>query len=157
VGRIGEVLTFRRIEDERGNVAEVTVDIGDPNNPVTAEVYLPPGSDEHPLPGDEAFLIEGPGTGNWIAVGFADTKLAGTAEPGERIIFSRSAPGVIAAKIHLKADGSVVVNGTVTISPSGAVSADGEVTAMASGSGVTLSQHIHPTGVGPTSPATPGT
>lgn len=140
MGRIGEVLSFRRIDDDRGNVAEVTVDIGDPTNPVTAEVYLPPGSDEHPLPGDQAFLIEGPGTGNWVAVGFADTKLAGLAAAGERIIYSRSAPGVIAAKIHLKADGSIDINdGAAVLGADGILTVPNDVV----GGGISLATHTH--------------
>jgi phage baseplate assembly protein gpV len=46
-------------------------------------------------------------------------------------------------------DGPLVVKGAIT--------ADGEVTAMATGPGVKLSTHIHPTGVGPTGAPTPGT
>jgi hypothetical protein len=140
VGRIGEVLSFRRFEDERGHMTEVQVDLGG-GDTVTAEVFLGPGNDEQPLPGDWAFLLEGPGTGEWIAVGFADTQLTGTAGPGERIIFSRSAPGVMAAKIHLKADGSIDINdGKAVLGVDGILTVPEDVV----GGGKSLKIHTHP-------------
>lgn len=114
MGRIGLVLGFER----RGRSSEVKVDLGG-NNVVTATYYGPPGDDAYPLKGDYAFLTPAPGTGKWVAEGFADPKIAGEAGEGERIVYSRSAPGVIAAKIHLKRDGSVVINDKAIISPSG--------------------------------------
>lgn len=155
MGRIGEVLSFRRVSDENGNAAEVQVDLGG-GDIVTAEVFLGPGDDEHPLAGDSAFLVEGPGTGGYVAVGFLDPKLPGTAGPGERIWFSRSGPGSMAAKIHAKSDGSVVINDTVTIAPDGSISAtsletSGDIDAggtvsapeVAAG-GVGMAAHVHP-------------
>lgn len=154
---IAEVLEFTRSVDSNGfNVSEAKCDLGG-GNIVTAVHYSPPGDDAHPLAGDFAILVEGGGQGNWIAVGFIDPQLAPSAGPGEKIVYSRSAPGVIASKIHLKADGSVVINDAVTITSSGAVQANGEVTAMAAAVPVSLSTHQHPTGVGPSGPPTPGT
>lgn len=147
MGRIGKVLSFRRVADERGHVDEVSVDIGSAS-PVTAEVFLPVGIDEQPLEGDDAFLVEGPGSGEWIAVGFRDTKLAGTAGPGELVRFSRSAPGTIAAKIHLKSDGSIDINDGVAV-----LGADGTLTVPEDvvGGGKSLATHTH----GPGNFATP--
>jgi hypothetical protein len=139
VARIAEVLSFRRVVDENGNAAEVQCDLGG-GDIVTAEVFLPPGSDEQPLPGDFAFLVEGPGTGNWVATGFIDPLLAGTAGPGERVLFSRSAPGVIASKIHLKADGTIDINdGAVVLGIDGTLTVTNDVV----GGGKSLKTHVH--------------
>lgn len=51
--------------------------------------------------------------------------------------------------------GDLSVDGDVTTT--GKVAADGEVTAKAKMTPVNLSTHIHPTGIGPSEPPTPGT
>lgn len=167
MARVGEILEYKRTETDSGvAISDVQVDLGG-GNIVTARHYQAPGDDSYPLVGEYALCVE---TGSeYTVVGFIDPQLTYEAEEGERLLFSRSALGQIKAKLHLKADGSVVINETVTIDPdgnittdgtidaAGAISSDGEVTAMAAGPGITLSQHLHPTGVGPTSPPTEGT
>lgn len=159
--RIGEVLSFKRVStDESANLSEVQVDLGG-GNKVTARHFSLPGDDSAPLVGEFALCSQ---VGSeWIAYAFMDPSFAPLAAAGERVLTSRSGLGAAEAKIHLKADGSVVINDKVTITADGAIvaqgdiSSDGEVTAMAQGPGVTLSQHLHDTGVGPTAPPTPGT
>ena len=60
-----------------------------------------------------------------------------------------------AGKLELAPNGDVTINGVV-IDTNGNVAAPGDVTAMAAGPSVHLSSHVHPTGVGPSSPPTPG-
>ncbi len=95
-----------------------------------------------------------------MCVGFNDPKLAQpVSAPGERVIYSRSAPGVLAGKIVLKVNGDIVINDNITLKRlTGAIEANGEVTAMNAvpAVAVSLSTHLHPTAVGPTSPPTPG-
>lgn len=153
MGRIAELLEYTRVSEEGITIGEVKVDCGG-GDIVTAMHYAPPGDDSHPLPGDLVFLQDSAGTGNFVAVGFVDPKIIPEAEPGERIIFSRSGPGQIAAKIHLKANGSVVINDKVEISPegdvstSGDVSSDGTVTGAIDcvGGGISSKGHMHPAG-----------
>lgn len=110
MGRSGIVLSFSKVVVEGINFGEVKVDIGGAA-PITAMCFFPPGTSDWPLPGDTAALVQGPRSGEWVAVGFQDPNLAPpVTAPGERAIYSRSAPGVIAAKILLKADGSVDIN-----------------------------------------------
>lgn len=167
MARIGELLSYERVQTDAGiPISDCKVDFGD-GDTATARHYGIPGDDAHPLPGDYCVCVEA--GGEFIAIAFMDPKITHEAGPGERIVYSRSGPGVIAAKIHLLANGSVKVNDKVTISPDGSISTDGsvssvgsissdaEVTAMASGPGVKLSSHLHPTATGPTSPPTPGT
>jgi hypothetical protein len=159
VARVAKVISYTRDTDERGNVAEVKCDLG--GNTVTAEHYAPPGDDAYPLPGDFVLLVPGDGTGNWLAQGFMDPQLAGEAAAGERIIYSRSAPGVMAAKLHLKADGTVEISNAaglkVTIA-AGAIEADAEITAknLVPAAKVTVSQHMIPSPFGPLGPPVPG-
>ena len=149
--------------------SEVKVDLGG-NNVVTAVYYPDLCEDAFPFEGDYAFVESSAGRGNWVATGFLDPKLAPLAQnAGERVVFSRSAQGVVAAKLHLKTDGTIVVNdgavvigadGSITtegsITAQGDVTANGEVTAKADTVPIPLSTHVHPTGVGPSGPPQAG-
>lgn len=165
--RIGAVLSFKRASTEGGiPISDVQVDFGS-GYIVTARHYAPPGLDLFPLKGDRAVCSQA--GSEWIAHAFFDPQQQPLAEEGECVFTSRSAPGEVKAKVHLKVDGSIVLNDKVTITPEGNIltegtieaqgdiSSDGEVTAMATGPGVTLSQHLHNSGTGPTAPPTSGT
>lgn len=150
---IGTVLQWisRTVNGER--VRECMLDPGTGANS-TAQVMLPPGVDAEGLPGDYVASVEI--GGGKAAVAWHDPKIQPIAGPGEIAFFSRSAPGVRMALIHLKANGSIMLNG-VEITALGEIKAPLEVSAMNSAVPVKLSTHLHPTGMGPSGPPTAGT
>jgi len=172
MSRVGEVLSFERVVEEGAHGADVKVDPGGTAN-VTAPHYADAGDDSHPLPGDFVALEDSSGAGAEQATGYADVRNAGKARAGEKRIYARNVAGAPVVEVWLKNDGSIVIaNGTgafelapsgavtingVTISPSGAISAPGEITAKSTTTPVSLTQHIHPTGLGPSGAPTPGT
>lgn len=164
---VSVVTSFERTADEDGNSVEVKVDQGD-QQPIVAEHYGAPGDDSPPLPGDIVATKESSGKGSAQAIGYNDAKNAGVALGGEKRIYARDPDdGSIVAEGWLKGNGDVaftsiksggkiILNG-VEIDQQGNITAPGEVTAKAgSAQLVTLTQHIHPTGTGPSGPATPG-
>ena len=173
-GRLGKVSHCSRVKKGDVPTVEVFVELGDDDNPetVTAELLLAPGIDALPLPGDEVVVEETEGSGDTIAQAFADLINEGKADAGEHRIYARDAAGVVACEIWCKADGTVAVksikdggklnlNG-VLIDQQGNITTPGDVKAMAGTPdaplpGVTLSKHLHPTGVGPSGPPQTGT
>jgi hypothetical protein len=168
------VLDTERVIENEGHGTNVTVDHGTDDN-ATALHYADAGDDSLPLKDDWAQLVPGGGTGNMSAVGYADVKCEPKAGKGEKRIYSRSGPGVVAMEAWLKADGSLAVegDGPVTIKTSGGtfeiakngdvtmsgnLKVKGEITAMAdTPAAVKLSSHLHSTAMGPSGPPTPGT
>lgn len=139
MGRIGLLLSFARRVTEGVNVSDCKVDFGD-GDTALAEYYAPPGYDPHPLPGDFVFCVPGPGGGRYYALGFVDPKIAGESAAGETLIYSRTAPGVIAAKLLLKANGSAVMTLGGLAAKVVEFTADGDVIA----DGISLKTHTHP-------------
>jgi|SRR6478609_5935884 len=135
------VLEYVQTTTEDGaHVGEAKCDLGG-EQLVTARYYSPPGYDTHPLPGDTALLVPAGGKGNWAAVGFLDPGIAPETEPGEVLFYSRSAPGTIAAKLLLKADGSIVLNdGAAVLGADGVLTVPEDVV----GGGKSLKTHTHP-------------
>lgn len=177
-GRLGNVDSATRVDVDGVPTVVVKVDCGD--ELLTAEHLDSPGVDALPLPGDECMIEECEGVGATSVNAYADPKNVGKAEPGERRTYARDASGKVVIESWLKADGSGTLfneKGKLTLLPDGSLSYNdgafivdvngnakfkGEVTAMAGTPavplpGVKLSTHLHPTGVGPTSPPTPGT
>jgi hypothetical protein len=73
---------------------------------VQAQLYLSPGDDSFPLPGDRTILIAIDGSGNYIAVGLwtdTDKDLI----KGEKYLFSRDDDGNIVSSIYLQNDGKL--------------------------------------------------
>lgn len=131
---------------------DVEIDMG--GYIVTAEHSGSASSEDPPLPGDEAYLLRGEGNGTWVIVGFGRVDTP-TAQPGEVILTSRSEAGERAGVIHMRRDGSIVLNGVVidpegNISTPGNMKAEGEVTAKSGGLAIELSTHIHGHPMGPT-------
>jgi hypothetical protein len=126
MGRIAQVKSFTRVNGEDGHGADVKADTGD-GDLVTVPHFADPGDDSQPLPGDYVALEDSDGSGAEQATGYADTKNAGEAGPGEKRTYSRSGAGAVMAWIWLKADGSVVVE-----------NASGGVIEMAAGGDVTI-------------------
>lgn len=173
MSRVAEVLDSTRTDDEAGKGLDVKCDPGGGDN-VTAPHFADPGDDSRPLPGDYAALEDSAGSGAEQVTGYADVRNAGKAAAGEKRIYARDASGALKIELWLKGDGRLVItnssgtvemaaNGDVTINgvvidADGNITAPGEVTAMAAvpAESVTLSQHIHGTGAGPSDPPTPG-
>lgn len=180
MGRLAEVLGSQRTSDEAGEGLDVQVDPGG-SSPKTVPHFADPGDDSCPLPGDFVALEDSDGSGAEQATGYADTKNAGRAKPGEAGRVGRNAQGKIVCSWYLLEDGTVVISndnasfrmaqdGTVTIngvkidkdgnvSGPGTIAADGEITAKAGNpaTSVTLTQHVHIDGMGGTQPPTAGT
>jgi hypothetical protein len=82
------------------------------NYSAPAQMYSPPGDDSPPLPDDKAFIVKKDGSGRFVVLG--TLAVSGGAEAGEKILFSRDSDGATKAKIYLKADGTISVNGGST-------------------------------------------
>lgn len=121
---------------------------------VTAEHSGSAACEDPPLPGDEAYLLRGEGSGTWTIVGFGRTNTP-SAQPGEFRVTARNESGTQVAEFYMRRDGTIVING-VSIDPSGNIStpgnmsATGEVTAKSDGMAISLSTHIHGHPMGPT-------
>lgn len=171
--RLGEVKTFERVDEDGAKVALLKVDTG--GDTVTVYHHGDAGDDSQPLQGDTAVLDEAEEN----VLSYGDTRTAGVSGPGDKRIYARKSDGSLAFEVWLKSDQTIVIgneNGHIQMAANGDVTingvvikkdgnvttpkdvkADGEVTAKASGQSVTLTQHKHPTGVGPTDAPTPGT
>lgn len=175
-GSVAHVVDAKRTTTDGVPGVDVRVDLGG-GHIVTAEHFGDLGDDSLPLPGDVAIIVPGDGTGTWQIVGYGDPATLTKAGAGEKRVYSRSAPGVAAAHVWAKADGTIVIEGLlsggkiemdllgvidlngVKIDKSGNLSAPGEVTAMAAtpATAVNLSTHQTPSPMGPLGPPLPGT
>ena len=106
MGLIGTLLELLRTTVEGTPITDLKVDPGGGTN-VTAELYQAAGDDASPLPDDTVAVVEIPGTGRYIAIGFIDPKNEPTAAPGERRLYSRNSDGDIQVTIRLSNDGVV--------------------------------------------------
>lgn len=166
MGTTAVVTGTERVSDDDGEGLIVTYDEHGAA-PEEAEHYAPAGDDSPPLPGDFPAVDDAPGRGNKRITGYVDSKNKGKALEGEKRVYARAADGSVAAEIWLHGDGLVEILslkpggkykiGKVEIDEDGNITTPGEVTAKAdTPAKVTLTQHIHPTGTGPSGPATPG-
>lgn len=106
MGLIGTVLEFLRTTVDDVPVTDIKVDPGGGPN-LTGELFQGAGDDARALPTDRVHLVEIPGTGRYIAIGFLDPVNEPTALEGERRLYSRDADGVIQVTIRLTNDGFV--------------------------------------------------
>jgi hypothetical protein len=153
---------------------------GEARNTATVELWQDPGTDAPPAPGDWVALAQGPGAGEYQITGHADLTDKG-AKAGERRTYARDSDGSLVCSIWLRgdgsieiasvlsggavatlrADGSMAVTGDLSVSgdlsSGGTITATGEITAKAgTPAEVSLSTHLHPTGMGPSGAPTPG-
>jgi hypothetical protein len=168
MGSIAEVEKVERVTNEDGVPGvDVTCDPGGEER-FTAHHIQPVGDDALPLPGDYAETVDAPGAGAEDAVGYVDVRNVGVALPGEKRTYARNLAGEVVCEIWAKrngdvelrsiaAGGKIILNGA-EIDQQGNFTTPGEVTAKAeTPAAVKLSTHLHPTGVGPAGPPTPGT
>lgn len=133
MGRLAQVLNSTRTSDSSGHGVDVQVDPGGGAN-ATVPHFTNPGIDGSPLPGDFAALEDSTGVGEEFCAGYADTRNAGKAAPGEVRLYARDASGAVQGDLWLKGDGSIVgINGggTLTLSPAGVLSVSGSSDAAA--------------------------
>ncbi len=162
----GERGTVLKAERTAAGVDVVVDTTGGETGDVTAEHYTPPGVDSLPLPGDEVVVEEADGQGEATASKYQHDP-QGKAAPGEFRVYARKAGGELVCEIWMKADGTIAVkgdgpldynDGAFVVDKDGNAQFKGEVTAMAgTPAAVTLSQHLHPTAMGPSGPPQPGT
>lgn len=158
MSEVAEVLAFERITDEDGRASDVKADLG--GRAINVTHFADPGDDSQPLSSDYVALSSAPGAGAEQAVGYLDPNTPPAAGPGEKRIYSRSGPGVVAAVVWLKSDGTVVIENAsggaiqmapsgdvtingVTIDAAGNISTPGDVIAKTLATPVSLSTHVH--------------
>jgi hypothetical protein len=153
VGSLGDVVEFTRAVVEGKQTPEVKVDRGG-GDAITAYHFAPAGDDSPPLPSDVAYLGDDQGTGNAQALGYQDPDSLPVAGVGEKRIYSRSAPGVVACEVWLKANGTLVLKNLL-----GSIELDlaGNVTVTTPLGTFGAATHVHPSPFGPTGPPIPGT
>jgi hypothetical protein len=170
VGSLGDVKEFTRSVVEGKQTPEVKVDRGG-DDAISAYHFAPAGDDSQPLPSDLAYLGEDTGTGNAQALGYQDPDSAPVAGAGEKRIYARSGPGVVACEIWLKADGTVLLKnaqGSLELTVDGTARLSNALgsleLAAAGGATVTTplgtfgaTTHMHTSPFGPTGPPIPGT
>jgi hypothetical protein len=171
MGFLAKVISFARTVVDGAQAPECTVD-RDGDEVVTGYHFGAPGDDAPPLPGDIAYLGADTGAGVSQIVGYQDPLTVGKAAPGERRIYARSGPGVVAVDLWLKADGTLVATnlagGELVLGPDGsgsvgnalgnvAVDALGKVTWTTPLGTFGGDTHTHTTPFGPSGPPIPGT
>lgn len=130
MGLIGSQLSFARVLLDGIHSTDAKIDTGGGENR-TGKIFGTPGDDSPPMAEDYAVAVDDPRTGGVAVVGYIDPNNAGTAEAGERRIYSRDESGAVIAEVYLQKDGSVSVLGA---GASLELGADGAV-AMANGPG----------------------
>jgi len=105
---LGELIEFTRATVEGKQTPEAKVDLGG-DDAATAGHFSAPGDDSFPLAGDVVFLGDDKGTGNSQILGYQDPDSAPVAGEGEKRIYARSGPGVVACAVWLKKDGVVLI------------------------------------------------
>lgn len=84
---------------------------------IRSQLAAPAGVDAPPMPGDYNVVLEIQGAGRTVTVAVVDPKNAAVAKSGEYRIYARDADGAPVCSLHLKADGSTVLeneNGNYT-------------------------------------------
>lgn len=125
MGYLAKVVSFARTVIAGEQTPEVRFD-RDGDDTGSAHHFGAPGDDAPPLAGDVVYVGDDAGRGVVEALGYQDPMVAGTAEVGERRIYSRAAPGVVIAEVWLKRDGAIIAK-----TPAGelALAADGALVA----------------------------
>lgn len=107
MGWIARVLSSARRTIAGTPTTDVKSDPGGGAN-VTPALFLPPGDDARPLPGDYEYLAPTQRRGGWAVLGFQDAVNAGITAPGERRLYARDASGAVVASVYLQNDGTIV-------------------------------------------------
>lgn len=106
MGRIAKLVSFLRRTTPAGAIIdEAEVDAGG-NAKHTAQHFSAPGDDSQPMDGDFAATNDSGGAGEKQIVGWHDPKTPRKSGKGGKRIYSRSAPGVVAAEFWMEPDGT---------------------------------------------------
>jgi hypothetical protein len=119
---VGKVLSVSRVADGDVLLTEIKVDLGNGDNRRPRSVWLPPGYDGNPLPGDFALMARTDTSGRLECFGFIDPKNVDLTKPGEARVYSRDSEGTTVAEAHLKDDGTISLfnsSGNITLDPDG--------------------------------------
>lgn len=147
MGWIAKVISFAR--EVRRQSANVNVVRGDPGAGANAtmEHFSASGDDSPPLAGDYVAGLPLQRSGGLAAVGVADPRNAGVAEPGEKRIYARDTSGAVVAEIYIEADGTITLSnaaGSLILDVSGNLTATGTITAADFiAGGVPFATHVH--------------
>lgn len=157
---IAQVLSFTRAVVNGLQTPELKVDKGG-GNTATPGHFADPGDDSQPLATDDAICVENGKRSE--SVGYQDPHTDPKAGPGEKRVYSRSGPGVVACEVWLKSTGELVIEnaaGTITLATDGTVDINGAVIDLAgnvtTALQISLDTHTHPSPFGPTGPPLPG-
>lgn len=153
MGFLATIVSFTRSKAAGAQAPEAKVSRGGKDT-LTAGHFAAPGDDSFPLADDVVYVGDDVGTGTGQILGYQDPKTAPKALAGEKRIYSRSGPGVIAAEIWLKADGSIVVKsatGSIDLDASGVISFTTPLGKYGADS------HLHVSPFGPTGAPIPNT
>jgi hypothetical protein len=153
MGSLGAVVSFERATTAGEQTPEVRIDRGG-DEPLTAGHYTPPGVDAAPLPGDNAYAGDDVGAGVAQVTGYQDPLTPPLSAAGEVRVYSRALPGVAAAEVWAKADGTLILRnplGSVELAPTGKVTITTPLGAFGADS------HAHLSPFGPTGGPIPGT
>lgn len=109
MGGIANVVKILKTKIENFVIATVQARI---NYTPGATLFSPSGDDSPPLPDDKALIVQKDGSGKYAVIGTLN--ISQGADAGEKILYSRDSDGAVQAKIHLKADGTISINGGST-------------------------------------------
>lgn len=170
MGFLAKVVSFERSTVAGAQTPECRVDRGG-GETVTAHHFSAAGDDAPPLPGDLAYLGDDAGAGAAQITGYQDPSTPGAAAAGERRLYARSGPGVVAVELWLKADGTITASNpggaVLELAPDGsarvanalgsiAVDPAGNVTWTTPLGTNGAATHAHATPFGPCGPPIPG-
>jgi hypothetical protein len=150
MGRIGEVVEYRKITVDGDQAAEVTVDLG-AGDVVTVVDNTPSGYQATPLKGDLAIVVELDGAEEYAIVGFIDVAAASAANDGEVVLYARKVTpenefGDLVGFVNIKNNGELIVgnfSGSITISSSGNVTiTNGSNEVTLNNSGCAVNGHL---------------
>lgn len=116
MARVALVISFERVTEDGAHGADLKVDPS--SAPIMVQHFAPAGDDSQPLKDDFALLDEDEDS----AVGYADTRNAGVAGPGEKRIYARASDATVKVHLHLKSDGSAILtneNGQIELKTDG--------------------------------------
>ena len=127
MGRLARVISFLQGSVNGRQVSDVTLDPGGEAF-ITAEQFTNSGEDAHPLDKDIAVTVFIERIGGEVTVGYIDPNNDAVSDPGEKRIYARDLGGASVVDLHLKNDGSAVLdngNGFIELQANGTVNING--------------------------------
>lgn len=107
MGLIGIVISSELNSDDDDNLIDLTIETG--GYVTTVPLLSSPGIDSVPVENDYVACISHPGGDSLTAVGIGDPVKRDDLKPGEILIYSRDARGVLKASIKLDSEGGMLI------------------------------------------------